>query len=444
MPFLLIYANVKRKMARRNGLITYQLDNALPLSSSSQQPEEADMPDLPADGPDLPGTLPPDDGLIIPQSEVLQPHQCWLPAKFINHVISLPQFCNVSQLQADDVDLEQRLSPEIPPPLSPQPESPQSVPAVIIHDTTLNSFGVFHWYLGCFPSQDSDDSQAIDYPCDASTFDNVDHAENERQHAEDDQQQMMHQPDKKPLYYPFPNCTHYQLIHWFYGNHNKTVEDFQQLINEILLSPDFRIECIEGMDIKHKLKQLDEAMIPPVMPMASDIDDLFPPSKGWAESSVMIKLPPPNIHFKLKREEDAPTVTIDGIHHCSLLEGITCAFTWRSFSDFHLKGFQQWWKPSDGEAQWVHCEVYNSKTFLEMEEQIPPLSAQDIQGGVQESVVAPIMLYSDATHLTKFGAACYHSTSSLRNPHLQHSILPILHQSVWNYFICLNPTDDVK
>src|SRR5882757_4836845 len=61
-------------------------------SSSSQQPNEADIP---ADGPDLSSTSPPDDGPIIPHSEVLQPRQCQLPAKFIDHVISLPQFCNI-------------------------------------------------------------------------------------------------------------------------------------------------------------------------------------------------------------------------------------------------------------------------------------------------------------------------------------------------------------
>jgi hypothetical protein len=392
----------EKKNGKKKRFDYVPVEQRITKSSSSQQPD-----DIPADGPDLPGTSPPDDGPIIPHSEVLQPRRRRLPAKFIDHVISLPQFRNVSQLQAEDVDLEQRLSPETTP-MSPQPESPQLVPAAtrIVHDTTPNSFGVFRRYLGCFPSRDSDESQAIDYACNASTFDNVDHAENERQRAEDDQQQTTPQPDKKPLYYPFPNYTRYQLIHWFYRNHNKTVEDFQQLIDEILLSPDFKIEHLEGMDVKRELKRLDQAVIPPIMPMTSDTNDLFPPSEGWAESSVTIKLPPPNTRFKLKSEEDAPTVTIAGIHHRSLLEGITRAFTRRSFFDFHLKGFQLWWKPSDGEqAQRVHCEVYNSETFLEMEEQIPPLCAQDVQGGVKESMVAPIMLYSDATHLANFGAA---------------------------------------
>jgi hypothetical protein len=138
--------------------------------------------------------------------------------------------------------------------------------------------------------------------------------------------------------------------------------------------------------------------------MTTHIDPLFPPSEGWEQSSVVIKLPPPNTCFKFKSEDDAPRVTIDSIHHWSLLKGITHAFTQKSFFNFHLKGFQLWWKPpGEEQAQHIHCKAYNSKAFLEMEEEILPLSAQDIQDSIQESVVAPIMLYLDATHLANFG-----------------------------------------
>jgi hypothetical protein len=130
----------------------------------------------------------------------------------------------------------------------------QPVPAMIIHNMTSNSFGVFCRYLGCFPSCNSDKSQVIDYACNASIFDNVHHAENKQQLAEDDQQQTTPQPNKKSLYYPFPNCTCYQLIYWFYRNHNKTMKDFQQLTNQILLSLDFKIEHLEGIDIKCEFK----------------------------------------------------------------------------------------------------------------------------------------------------------------------------------------------
>jgi hypothetical protein len=370
-------------------------------SSTSQLPAAIIEDDL----PDLPGSMLPDDGPVAPQPEVLQPRRRRLPAKFIDHVISLPQFHNVTQLQQDEVELEQGLTPEITPSPSPQPG-----PVEVMHDTAPDSFGIFRRYAGrsSLPSRDSDETQAVDYACDASTFDNVQQAEEEQdlELAENDPRPTTPGPqsDEKAPYHPFSNPTCYRLISWFYGNPVKTVEDFQHLIDEILLSPDYRIEDIEGMDVKRELKRLDEATIP--FTATTDIDPLFPPSEGWEQLSVTIRLPPPNARFKLKREDDAPTVTVDGIHHRSLLEGITRAFTCKSFFDFHLKGFQLWWKPSEGEdPQQVFGEVYSSVAFLELEKKIPPLSEQDVQDGVRESVLAPIMLYSDATRLANFGTA---------------------------------------
>jgi hypothetical protein len=372
-------------------------------SSTNQQPLEdgvLDSPDKPLEA-------------ILPEPEVLPPRRRRLPAKFVDHVISSSRFLHVSQLQTV---LDE---PEQPEP-APEPSSvPQPDPINIVQDTSPNSFGVFRRYFGHFlPSRDSAETRAIDYSCDASTFDNVQQAEEERELAGEDQQQTEEerrllaitpipaQPNEKPSYYPFPNFTRYQLVRWFYRNHVKTVKDFQHLIDEVLLHPDYTTDHIRGMDVKQELKRLDSATIPSIVSATAEFDPLFPPSEGWKQSSVTIRLPPPNVHFKFKKEGDAPAVTVDGIHHRSLLEGITRAFTRQSFFDFHLKGFQLWWKPSEyEEPQRVYNEAYSSDAFLEMERQIPPLSEQDIQDGVQEPVVVPIMLYSDATHLANFGTA---------------------------------------
>jgi hypothetical protein len=50
----------------------------------------------------LPGSMLPDDGPVAPQPEVLQPRRCRLPAKFIDHVISVTNelFPSFSQLLA--------------------------------------------------------------------------------------------------------------------------------------------------------------------------------------------------------------------------------------------------------------------------------------------------------------------------------------------------------
>jgi hypothetical protein len=68
---------------------------------------------------------------------------------------------------------------------------------------------------------------------------------------------------------------------------------------------------------------------------------------------------------------------------------------------FNLKGFTQMWKLSDDElAEEVFGEVYASVAFQEMEDEVhsskPP-------GEAIESIIVPLMVYSDSTHLVTFG-----------------------------------------
>jgi Plavaka transposase len=70
---------------------------------------------------------------------------------------------------------------------------------------------------------------------------------------------------------------------------------------------------------------------------------------------------------------------------------------------FNLKGFTQLWTPSPDEpVEEVFGEAYTSAVFREMEDDIrsskPP-------GEAIESIVVPLMLYSDSTHLATFGTA---------------------------------------
>ncbi|KAF8229771.1 hypothetical protein L208DRAFT_1378747 [Tricholoma matsutake] len=90
--------------------------------------------------------------------------------------------------------------------------------------------------------------------------------------------------------------------------------------------PNFVSECTSD--------PFEQATIPPVIPMTTNINPLFPPSEGWEQSSVTIKLPPPNTRFKFWREEDAPTVTIDGIHHCSFVKSLEFTLDIHAFNVF--------------------------------------------------------------------------------------------------------------
>ena len=59
----------------------------------------------------------------------------------------------------------------------------------------------------------------------------------------------------------------------------------------------------------------------------------------------------------------------------------------------------------DDEPEHVYGEVYTSDAFLEIQQQIPKHSTQDIKDGIHKSVIAPIMIYSDSTNLAHFGSA---------------------------------------
>ncbi len=58
------------------------------------------------------------------------------------------------------------------------------------------------------------------------------------------------------------------------------------------------------------------------------------------------------------------------------------------------------WLRLDGLTECVFGEAYTSDVFLEMEKQITPEP-----GSTLETVIAPMMLHSDSTHLANFGMA---------------------------------------
>lgn len=62
-----------------------------------------------------------------------------------------------------------------------------------------------------------------------------------------------------------------------------------------------------------------------------------------------------------------------------------------------------WKHGDDTEPIRVHGEVYTSDAFLKMEREV--LSSLPEPGCELERVVAPIMAYSDSTHLASFGTA---------------------------------------
>ena len=121
---------------------------------------------------------------------------------------------------------------------------------------------------------------------------------------------------------------------------------------------------------------------------------MFPSSDGWQESSVKLCLP--KTFAKCASEDDVHQVEISGILHQDLLQSIISAFKNLSFEAFNLKGFTQFWKPLCG-------EIYTSEKFREMEW----IQSMRAPGDTLESIVVPIMAYSDMTHLANFSTVAF-------------------------------------
>ncbi|KAE9410585.1 hypothetical protein BT96DRAFT_984098 [Gymnopus androsaceus JB14] len=104
------------------------------------------------------------------------------------------------------------------------------------------------------------------------------------------------------------------------------------------------------------------------------------------------------------KEKKAVELEVSGVVHQDLLSVLKEAYMDESASEFNLRGFKQMWQCKKGsEPIRVHGEVYTSNAFLDMEREVlasPPEPGCDL-----EQVVAPIMAYSDSTHLASFGTA---------------------------------------
>ncbi len=177
-------------------------------------------------------------------------------------------------------------------------------------------------------------------------------------------------------------------MNWFYASMMKTLADLNSLVQDVILAPDFSKDDLHGFDARCEAKRLDSTGVD--MPsFASD---------GWKEDFVMLKLP--QTGFRFPSEDEAPSLEIPGVWHRPLLDVIVTAFQDASALDFHMKGFRQMWLRPDGLTERVYGEAYTSDVFLDMEKQIMPEP-----GCTLETVIAPMMLHSDSTHLTNFGTA---------------------------------------
>ncbi|KAF7291204.1 GLOBIN domain-containing protein [Mycena indigotica] len=177
-----------------------------------------------------------------------------------------------------------------------------------------------------------------------------------------------------------------------YTQHELCRRGLDELVNDVILSPDFEKADFEGFSARKELERLDKA---------ADILPGEPPS-GWHEGSVKIRLPSRQPDFN-GPEEDAPKFTVGGIMYRPLLEVLEEVVKGPLFEHFHTTPFAQRWdrehdpRDPDFDMPPVDAPVDNSG--------IPPPSNSPRDAVQRETVVAAFMLFSDSTHLANFGMA---------------------------------------
>lgn len=183
--------------------------------------------------------------------------------------------------------------------------------------------------------------------------------------------------------------TIYRLMSWMNsGSHLVSETKVSHLVRDVILADDFDREHLEKFSVRRSLRELDK-------------DDkgrkvTFP--DDWIETSVTIDIP-------TKSKEDGPQpYTIPGFYYHPLVQVIRAAFTDAQARAFHLLPFKRLWKdPLDGHEERMFDELYTSDAWLEAQDDLHKLPRQS--GCLLERVIAGLMLFSDATHLTNFGTA---------------------------------------
>ena len=221
-------------------------------------------------------------------------------------------------------------------------------------------------------------------------------------------------------------------MHWFYsGSKLKSNREVNRLVQDVLQAPDFEKSDFSNFtNVEQEEAILDEHC---------ESSGAFSMDNGWHTASVSIQLPKEGV--KYKSETDAPVFEVHGLQYRRLLGVIRTAYedmTQRSHHIFPFKLFHQRVSPftssqnlsassvspttvedlsstsgvSTGfsneipkDAERVYSEVYTADAMLEEDAKLQALPRQPEDSDDLEYAIAPILLWSDSTHLASFGTA---------------------------------------
>ncbi|KAI0689452.1 hypothetical protein C8T65DRAFT_588651 [Cerioporus squamosus] len=194
-------------------------------------------------------------------------------------------------------------------------------------------------------------------------------------------------------------------MRWLYtGSTQKTPGELTRLIREVFLAPEYNREDLEDFNAARENQKLDQYLA---------TSGAFSADDGWRQGSVNIRLPKEGVSYP--SENAAPTFKVQNVFTRSLLEVLKAGYQDARASRFHLFPFKLFWQrkpPSPGTPppppKHLWSDTYNSDEMIEEHEKLQEKARTDREPGDAddvEYVVAPLLLYSDSTHLASFGTA---------------------------------------
>lgn len=195
----------------------------------------------------------------------------------------------------------------------------------------------------------------------------------------------------------------FRLMQWFHDpSSSKSHATLNNLVHRVLLAPDFNANDLVGFDAAKEAKRLDDFNpLAPEEGTSASTSGSKHLNDGWIETSVPISLPGDGISHS--SDATAPVFHVKGLFYRKPLEVLKVAYQEPSANQFHLAPFEEYWKPSpDSPPERIYSELYSANAYIQEHEKVRSQPRPDCH---LETVIAPIMLWSDSTHLTSFGHA---------------------------------------
>lgn len=203
-------------------------------------------------------------------------------------------------------------------------------------------------------------------------------------------------------FYPYPNENSFRIGNWYWtGSAQKSKQSLRELI-DIVGDPNWK-----PGDVRHTRWDNIDAELGRADP-GNGANDWMDEDTGWRTTPIEISVP-----FHRRAKNPGPkSYTVGELHHRSLVAIIREKLKNRQDDEqFHYEPYELFWEPSpnsDAKVR-VHGKLYTSPAFLEAHAELQDSPGEP--GCSLPRVVAAMMFWSDATHLTSFGDAklwpCY-------------------------------------